>query len=363
MMEGQVSFSRPLRSASEQLAGATATSHPQPFQPLPPPTGKPPFRLELEAVIGAPAVDAIEKAGVLTFHAVGDTGGVKSPESQVIVAMWMERDFGGQTPPTFFYHLGDVVYFDGERNRYWDEFYEPYLHYPAPILAIPGNHDGDLGIPPVGSSLEGLMVNFCSEAAAVTPDARDVPRPAMTQPNCYWTLLAPLATIVGLYTNCPDHGVVEPDQADWFVGELEAADPDKALIVALHHPPYSADDHHGASARMRSLLQDSFAKAARIPDLVLSGHVHNYQRFTVPTSGRELSYVVAGAGGYPNLHRMAEVDGHPLPTPWTDPNTGATLAAYNRKHRHGFLRLTVTADRIAGVYRTVPRPQESWSHG
>src|SRR5262249_35848326 len=101
MMEGQVSFSRPLRSASEQLAGAAAPSHPQPFQPLPPPTGKPPFRLELEAVIGAPAVDAIEKAGVLTFHAVGDTGGVKSPESQVIVAMWMERDFGGQTPPTF----------------------------------------------------------------------------------------------------------------------------------------------------------------------------------------------------------------------------------------------------------------------
>jgi len=172
-----------------------------------------------------------------------------------------------------------------------------------------------------------------------------------------------MVTIIGLYTNCPDHGVVEQDQADWFVGELEAADPKKALIVALHHPPYSADDHHGASSKMRKLVQDSFSEATRIPDLVLSGHVHNYQRFTVPTNGRELNYVVAGAGGYFNLHRMAEVDGHLPATPWTDPKTGATLAAYNRKHRHGFLRLTVTSDRIAGVYKTVPRPQESWSHG
>ena len=74
-----------------------------------------------------------------------------------------------------------------ERNQYYPQFYEPHLHYTAPIFAIPGNHDGDLGIPPVGASLEGFMVNFCATAAAVTPDAKDVSRPAMTQPNCYWT--------------------------------------------------------------------------------------------------------------------------------------------------------------------------------
>ena len=92
--------------------------------------------------------------------------------------MWMEHDLETlDPPPAFLYHLGDVVYFDGERNRYYDEFYDPYLHYLPPIFAIPGNHDGDLGIPAVGTSLEGFMVNFCAVAATVTPDARDVPRP------------------------------------------------------------------------------------------------------------------------------------------------------------------------------------------
>jgi hypothetical protein len=359
-------FGRPLRAASEQLAGAVDAARipPQVFQPLPPPTGQPPFRLELESVIGAEAVAAIEQAGALVFHAVGDTGGVKSPEPQAIVAMWMENDFATlRPPPMFFYHLGDIVYFDGERNRYYDEFYEPYLHYLVPIFGIPGNHDGDLGIPPVGTSLEGFMVNLCARQAVITPDARDVPRPAMTQPNCYWTLVAPLATIIGLYTNCPEHGVVEQDQADWLTAELEAADASKALIVALHHPPYSADNHHGASAAMRALLANAFSTSGRTPDLVLSGHVHNYQRFTVPTNDRDLTYVVAGAGGYPNLHTMAKVDGEWPPIPWTDADTGATLASYNQEHRHGFLRLTVTANEINGVYTTVPRPHESWSTG
>ena len=357
-------FGRPRLSASEQLAGVGAGQlPPQPFQPLPNPTGNPPFRLELASVIGTQATTAIEQAGTLVFHAVGDTGGVTSPQDQQIVAMWMEHDCSTLPAPSFFYHLGDVVYFDGERTRYYDEFYDPYLHYPGPIFAIPGNHDGDLGIPPVGNSLDGFMVNFCAQQAVVTQDARDVPRPATTQPNCYWTLLAPLVTIVGLYTNCPEHGIVEKDQADWFSSELAAADKQKALIVALHHPPYSADDHHGASLTMRTLLEQAITSSARTPDLVLSGHVHNYQRFTVPHDTGTLTYVVAGAGGYPNLHTMATVNGAAPPIPWTDPATGATLASYNQEQRHGFLRLTVTNNDITGIYTTVPRQQESWSSG
>ncbi len=368
-------FYRPRRSLAEALAGARevvsltaerlAFRPPlQPEQPLPPPTGQPPFHLELADVVGAEAVAAIEERGALTFHTVGDTGGVKSPEAQEIVTMWMERDFDKADPtPSFFYHLGDVVYFEGARSRYYDQFYDPYLHYAAPIFAIPGNHDGDLGIPPVGFSLEGFMVNFCSADGTVKPDARDAPRPAMIQPNCYWTLLTPLVTIVGLYTNCPEHGIVEEEQAEWFRGELAAAAEDKALIVALHHPPYSGDSHHSSSIPMRTLLEESFAASGRRPNLVLTGHVHNYQRWTVTGEGGPLTYIVAGAGGYPHLHTMGHVDGAPPPIPWRDDATGATLESYNREHRHGFLRLTITRTELSGVYTTVPHPQESWSEG
>jgi hypothetical protein len=47
------------------------------------------------------------------------------------VATDMELDFQDQDPqghnPSFFYHLGDVVYYDGELTNYYWEFYEPYL--------------------------------------------------------------------------------------------------------------------------------------------------------------------------------------------------------------------------------------------
>lgn len=356
-------FARPLRSAPQQLASGTPAIERQVFHDLPAPTGQAPFRLELASVIGKQAADAITTKGEIVFHSVGDTGGIGDPTPQQIVAMWLERDAGTHLA-SFLYHLGDVVYYDGEHGEYYQQFYEPYLHYPAPIFAIPGNHDADVGLPPNHISLEPFMANFCAQTPSVLPDARDVPRTCMTQPNCYWTLRAPFVTIIGLYTNAPEHGVVKPEQEAWLVGELTEAAKDEALIVALHHPPLSADSHHGASQDMRDMLDRAFAASARLPDLVLSGHVHTYERFTRPMLGGEtLAYVVAGAGGYPHLHTIAHVGGAPPPVPWTDPASGWTLETYAQHHRHGFLRLTITGTQINGVYTTVPRPQESWSDG
>src|SRR5438552_1317114 len=104
----EYTFARPRRSASEQLAGGATRPPPQVFQPLPQPTGQPPFRLELASVIGPDATNSIEQAGTLVFHAVGDSGGVNSPQPQQIVAIWMDHDYETlQPPPSFFYHLGD----------------------------------------------------------------------------------------------------------------------------------------------------------------------------------------------------------------------------------------------------------------
>src|SRR5687768_8250461 len=62
------------------------------FQDLPPPT-RSPFRLSLDALLEAPEIAAIEAAGVLAFHAAGDTGGIKDPHPQQTVADCMELDF------------------------------------------------------------------------------------------------------------------------------------------------------------------------------------------------------------------------------------------------------------------------------
>jgi Calcineurin-like phosphoesterase len=357
-------FGVPAQPAAAQFHKSHGFRANQAFQPLPPPTGAYPYRFSLDQVLSADEMAGIGKAGELVFHVAGDTGGVKSPESQQIVAMYMEQDVTSLTPaPAFFYHLGDVVYYNGQRADYYSQFYEPYAQYPLPILGIPGNHDGDPLDPLAEPSLTAFVETFCSSQPHVLPEAQEVQRDTMTQPNVYFTLLTPFATIIGLYSNVPEGGRMDADQIAWLQSEVAAAPADVALIVAVHHPVYSADAHHGGSQYVGQVLDTAFAGAARVPDLVLTGHVHNYQRFTRSKDGRQVPYVVAGAGGYWNLHYMAkDANGQDLPTPWQTPDPEVALESYV-EDRHGFLRLTASHGTVKGEYLTVPRPQESWRSG
>src|SRR5579883_217713 len=232
---------------------------------LPPATGIPPYRLDVASILPDEIYKKIMKKKRLVFHTVGDTGGVNTTTYQQHVESYMELDFSPDDPdganPAFFYHLGDVVYYDGEVTNYYWEFYEPYLHYPAPIFAIPGNHDGDVNpldqFHTPADSLRGFVRNFCSQAAVHTPEADDAPRDAMTQPNVYWTLLTPLTTIIGLYTNVPEGGKIGLNQLNWFKKELAEADKNKSLILALHHPIYSAYGHHPGSQYLKGIVEEA----------------------------------------------------------------------------------------------------------
>jgi hypothetical protein len=331
---------------------------PQPWRNLPAPTGAPPFHLSLDSIIAPQAIQAIEQSGRMVFHAVGDTGGVNTPTQIENVATYMEDDFSGADStmhPSFFYHLGDVVYYDGELANYYPEFYEPYMTYPAPIFAIPGNHDGDIDPQTGETTLEGFVRNFCSQVPGHTTEARDATRTAMTQPNVYWTLLTPLATIVGLYSNCPEGGQLAQTQIDWLISEVKTAPEDRALIVAVHHPIYSAYGAKPGSQHLQGVLDSAVAAAGRLPDLVLGGHVHNYQRFTGVLNGKPVPMIIAGAGGYnAKLHVLAKVF-HNTPLPIS--MTGSTGVLENFcDDQHGYLRITVEKKSIACEYVAVPDP-------
>ena len=237
-------------------------------------------------MLSATAIQRIQESGRLVLHAVGDTGGVNTPTPQALVTRYMEQDFATtgdlSRNPSFFYHIGDVVYYAGETANYYPEFYEPYNFYPAPIFAIPGNHDGDVDPLAPEASLAAFVRNFCAKVPTHTPDAKDSPRQAMTQPNVYWTLEAELATIIGLYSNCPEGGELEPTQIAWFQEELAAAPQNRALVVAVHHPIYSAYGPHPGSQPLNAIFEQACRASQRTPDVVLTGHVHNYQRFTAP---------------------------------------------------------------------------------
>ena len=354
---------RPSKTNIDSQAGPTFAG--SPFQDLPPPTEPYPYRLNLADIV-PDAVAAMTAANGMVLHMAGDTGGIRDANPQQLVANGLEHDAGVAGDfgrPAFFYHLGDVVYFTGQASEYLPQFYKPYEHYPNPILAIPGNHDGDVarrGNPE--PSLVPFVRNFCQATAGVhSPDAEEEERTAMIQPNVYWTLLTPFATFVGLYTNVPEGGVVKQDQQDWFADELKNADTGKPLIVAMHHPVHSLDEYHSGSEDMAKVLDHAVTKSNRRPEIVFNAHVHNYQRFTVDIGNDQvLPFVVAGNGGYHNLTPMIKVDNQDIVTPYRDPSDATVMLESYIDDRFAFLRVEISADIIDVRCYTVPRPQEAW---
>jgi hypothetical protein len=328
------------------------------FEPIPAsfrPGLPSPFRLDLAKVIDPTALQAMTQRGEMTLHCAGDTGGVKRPEAQSLVARGMERNLQiAKQPAAFCYHVGDLVYYNGEVADYWAQFYEPYEHYPPHILAIPGNHDGEL-LTRQSTSLLGFYENLIDKPGNYTHESRDSGRAVVGVPWFYWTLLTPFATFVGLYTNVPEHGRLDDAQRAWFHNELAEAPDDRALVIALHHPVYSFDDHHSGSPTMAEELQTAINTTRRVPNMVLSGHVHNYQRIELQTAGHTIPFFVIGNGGYWNLHHLGSPPGY------ADPETTAKLLA-GVDDRHGFMTFDIGRKVINGHFTTVPRPQESWSN-
>lgn len=362
---GQVR-ARPAVNKSQAHAGVaplTPFSHgTQKFETLPEPIGQPPYHYELSAAL--PQIEAdVATAGKLVLHVAGDTGGIKSPEFQASVAAAMKGDLNKPVKevPRFFYHLGDVVYYNGQIEDYYGQFYEPYEHYGAPILGIPGNHDGD-PIGPPQTSLDGWTRYFMTPDTRINPESHDAPRATMSLPNPYFTLNCPLATIVGVYSNVPEGGSIDSVQQQWLTNELATAPRDKALIVAIHHPIYSFDDHHSGSARMADVLQHAINDSRRVPNMVLTAHVHNYQRIERElVVGKQTPFLVVGNGGYYHLHGMnidppapvATPPAHAKPAHGTAPplahdtQTGAKLIFSNHTN-HGYCTLTIDKESISG---------------
>ncbi len=362
------SYLPPISGAKLQVQGARVQHPSYPFQPLPPPNGTAPYRFDLSQLLTAEDIQRITDAGVLVFHSVGDSGDYRGQEQDFVAGMMTQdaQSLSADKKPAFFYHLGDVVYFAGDVIKYSDNFYQTYKDYPGFIVSIPGNHDCQPDDPADGpgdpdkTPLDGWVQNFMSKNPSAPGSNKTLTgRTLMDLPNVFWTFTTPFATIIGLFSNVGEfEGEIHQDQIDWFRGELSAADPKRALIVTVHHPPFSGDAEHTGSSAVGKALSDSFQATGRYPNLVLSGHVHNYQRFTNvvqgPTGQLEIAFVVAGAGGYKNLGKLQKINGaypdptHPLPL-----GNGLTLERYDQDN-FGFLRLEVSKNQIVGTYLSAP---------
>jgi hypothetical protein len=348
-------------------------------QPIPQPrAGALPY-LDLANFLPASMITAINAAGSITFHSVGDTGAAKVSVSQtaataikeeaaVADAMAQDVTAGGANCPAFFFHLGDLVYNFGEAQYYYDQFYEPFRLYDRPIFAIPGNHDGMVfgasSSAPQVPTLAAYLTNFCSATPDSSPDASTITRTVMTQPGVYFTLDAPFVSIIGLYSNVLDTGggiissqggkyPLVDDQLAFLTSELKRLAPDRqagkrAIIIAVHHPPLSCDAKTGGSGGLMIDIDTCCKNAGQWPDLLLSGHAHLYQRFTRTVNGRAVPYIVSGSGGFAAT-----------PPEQAAPPAGTVVGDHKLEVdpiiHFGYLTLTTDAKTITVSFKTAPQ--------
>jgi hypothetical protein len=334
--------------------------------PFPAPRDLPEPTLTLAAVLGE-SESALQKRlaanGQIVFHAVGDTGSTRGPENQNLVSDKMVNDFTDQDQeqPVFFFHLGDVIYSFGEARYYYDQFYEPYRDYPAPIIALAGNHDGMVAPGTGAKTLAAFLENFCASDFEVTPEAGGLSRTAQIQPGVFFTFEAPFVRILALYSNTlEDPGVISDSTiGDSQLTYLKAAldrvkseDFNGALILAHHHPAYTAGSKHGWSEVMLSQIDAVCKEAGVWPHAVLSGHAHNYQRFTRHHGKTQIPYIICGNGGHA-LAKLTRKGASAIRTPSPLEVTGhadkVTLENYDDED-YGYLRIIVSATQLRIEY-------------
>jgi calcineurin-like phosphoesterase family protein len=369
---------------------------------------------------GAEIVAQIQTNRRIVFHMVGDIGASNANKypNELHVADQLAQDAHSAAPddvPSFAYILGDLVYDFGEAQYYYDQFYEPYRNYPRPIFAIPGNHEGFIlpGTPVGGDPLTTFQRNFCAAEPTVTPEAGPLHRTAMGQPGVFFALDAPFVRILGLFSNgLEDPGVISSENGAWpnvrgtatsdvqldflnaQLARVKTENYAGAVVLAVHHPPftYSPPPAASAAAPPRSFRApiatgtggvhgsstgmlrdiDTVCRAQGVyPHAILSGHCHNYQRFTrrmsLGSTELQVPFVVAGGGGH-NLNPLVlPKNGSPAAEPtfgsdvtYLDPlaqgpdavSTGLVLEYYDDS-AYGYLRVSADAQQLELAYHEV----------
>jgi 3',5'-cyclic AMP phosphodiesterase CpdA len=313
----------------------------------------------------------VKKQGKLLFKAQGSLPAL-APKSFKVVAMG-DCGVGGDTQakvmqlaaqqkPDFVVVPGDIVYNSGTAGEY-DQKWWAYangtkgaaLMCQIPFLFVAGNHDfagRDLTKNPDGLAyfyqfsqpLNGpeLPPNspFTPKAAGRALDQFLIasgdryPRMAsfsLETGGVHWTVL----------DSNPNVNWLDPGLRAWVENDLKTATNGMWKVVTFHHPPFHSSNAHGAEKQMRA-LHDLLVQN-RV-DLVLSGHVHNYQRSKpVMRTGKSLNkrslaednwvldekfdgknttstdglvYIVTGGGGA-NLYEDTADESKTKPLPFT----------------------------------------------
>lgn len=336
------------------------------------PGARMPYRLKRDGAVVFEAVAQVRKPGPHRMVVFGDAA--DGSAGQVAIAQAVLA-----AAPDAVFIVGDLVYGMGQASDYRARFFPVYnaealpLMRTVPFLGVPGNHDVPFrkvpdaaayfaywSLPMNGPALKRGDLN----AAPVVPGVHDAvvaasgaayPRMASFSFDygpAHWTVLDSNAYV----------DWESPEMKAWLEADLKTAKGAAWRIVALHHPMFQSSRSHMDDQWMRPIspILEKYGV-----DLVLAGHVHNYQRsaplrfkttqigrrgkpvagvFTVDeafdgktrTRAQGVIHVVTGAGGA-ELYDPWQTDIRASWQPWT-----RTFIS----DRHSFTVLDVEAKKL-----------------
>jgi len=194
--------------------------------------------------------------------------------------------------------LGDNAYSSGTYKEYNQGFFEPYADILSHtnLYTVFGNHDS------------GIDKKYVSYTARSYPKPRGVYYDlfSLPQPKAYYSFNLGSAHFVILDSFdslweklLPDNSNYEKvwtyaseqvnPMLDWLKKDL-AENQAQWTIVAFHHPPFIHDDEDDEKQDLWRSWMNAYVVPLLIEnkvDLVLSGHIHNYQR-SFPVNNLEL---------------------------------------------------------------------------
>lgn len=264
------------------------------------------------AAAGAPADKVIRRDDPdrFSFMVIGDTGEGDDPQYAVVPG-FLKVSQGTR----FAVVASDVIYPVGSADDYGTKFFRPYAGYPAPIYAVPGNHDWyeDLGAfmrvfcgdaPPLPAEpkprpltkawLRSLLWHRARPGDGEQLDAvRELRREHAVQPGPYWAIDAGPVRIIGIDTGLL--GTLDAEQGAWL-REVSRGPLPKILVTGS--PLYVDGEHHPCAIEGGGTVDEIVRAPEHRYVAAIGGDIHNYQRYPVRLAdGRTLQYVVSGGGG------------------------------------------------------------------
>jgi 3',5'-cyclic AMP phosphodiesterase CpdA len=180
--------------------------------------------------------------------------------------------------PSFVAMNGDFVFY-GSSARQWawfDRVFAPLRQASIPIIPTLGNHEY------IGSDTSAMRNYFARF-------------PSLKGQKWYRRNLRSVALLM-LDSNRKSLGPEAwKSQRLWFASQLAAADRDprvRAVLVFLHHPPYTNSSRHSESSAVKRDVVPLFLRSRKGVALV-GGHVHSYERFL--RQGK--TFLNSGGGG------------------------------------------------------------------